>query len=138
MSEEYAETGPGSSVSGLSPVPEGDRTPGERVGDLRAHLAAVVHAAGCQCAGAPTGLTLRTLDVDLIADAVLHAGYRLVVDDDTTVERVARAIHHVGCGSDDLCKGYDHHGDWDRRIRDDSYEAEARAAISALRDGSNQ
>jgi hypothetical protein len=63
----------------------------------------------------------------------IASGYRRVVEDDDTIDLVARAIHQAECGYDDLCQGYDAHGEWDRRLREDSYEAAARAAVRALR-----
>jgi hypothetical protein len=68
------------------------------------------------------------------AMTAISSGYRRVVEDDDTIERLARAIHDAECGTDDLCKGYDAHGEWDRKLRDDAYESVARAVVRALRE----
>lgn len=98
-------------------------------GDLRARLACLVRQPFKGWVSSPTEAYAIA-----VADAILAAGYRLAVEDDTTIDRVARAIHHAECGYDDLCKGYDSHGEWDRKWREDSYEAAARAAVRAIRE----
>ena len=77
---------------------------------------------------------LREALADVLDVSLAEAGYRRVVEDDDTIERLARTIHDAECGTDDLCKGYDAHGEWDRRLRDDAYESVARAVVRALRE----
>jgi len=97
--------------------------------DLRARLAGLVRQPFDGWACSPTeAYALR------VAEAVLADGFRRVVEDDDTIERLARAIHDAECGTDDLCKGYDAHGEWDRKWRDDAYESVARAVVRALRE----
>lgn len=62
------------------------------------------------------------------AIAAVDAGYRLVSEDDATVERVARVLHDRLCDradGDEACEDYDDHR-W--------YKADARAAVRALRE----
>ena len=119
-----------STASGL----EGDgrvRTPetdAEAATDaLRLELAFVIHEAGCQCRGHSLGWTIRDRDAQQLAQGVVEAGYRRVVDDDTTVERVARQM---------LAANGDHLVAWAEcrvQVRE-RYRALARAAVRALRE----
>ena len=83
-----------STTSGLKPAGR-VRTPGTGsqpvTGDLRLELASVIHEAGCQCRGHTLGWTIRDRDAQQLAQGVLDAGYRLVVDDGTTAEISALA-----------------------------------------------
>lgn len=95
-------------------------------------LAWVIHDAGCSCRGHKLGWTVRISDAQLLADAILAAGFRRVPEDSETVERVAQALHDTECG----CAV--RHGEWDWRDRPDSYVEMAGAALAALRGGERQ
>lgn len=72
---------------------------------------------------------------EYVADEVLARGYRLVAEDDTTVERLAVALHEAGCGCG---MTLDEHQTAMRRDFDEedpAYRAMARAAVRALREG---
>jgi len=73
-------------------------------------------------------------EIEQIAGQLRHAGGGQPEINDTTVDRVARAIHDAECGIDDACQGYEAHGTFDRYVREDSYTAVAHAAIQALRE----
>jgi hypothetical protein len=62
------------------------------------------------------------------AGLVIAAGYRRVVEDDDTIERVARILHDRLCDradGDEACEDYDDHRWW---------KADARAVVRALRE----
>jgi hypothetical protein len=137
-----ADSVPSVAAPGRTPAREGDRTPGERTDDLRAEqdrikdrrrrereLAAVMDpAAFDDMATIPTARRReRQLDALLFASSAISAGYRLVSDDEATVDRVAAAMFDAY--NTWVTWGQADEGDRER------FRGHARAAVRALRDG---
>lgn len=94
-------------------------------------LGTIIHNAACQCRGHATGLTLRSRDVNAMADAVLSAGFRRVAEDPETVERVAKAMWSGPPEWDDsVVQNLEQYGK--------TWRAMAAAALAALRGGEQQ
>lgn len=139
----------------LDPVAYDPKIVAENVGQewdrTNRQMEAMAHARAALAAGYRPAPTLDAALVDLItadydeswsiptrphaeaiADRILRAGYRLVSDDDVTVDRVARAMiaNRLPAGCDDL----DRMRAW-RRLSDrerEGWRATARAAVRAL------
>lgn len=65
--------------------------------------------------------------VEALADAILAAGYRKVILDESAIDRAAKALHDLGATA----------SHWDERDSDlkDLYREDARAVIAALNIG---
>lgn len=102
----------------------------------RAAMAEIAHGANDTSITSTTFWTSSPYDqIENVVDALLVAGYRLVSEDDDTVERVARAMLAARLPSEqddlDALRQWHHSGDSVR----DGWRRTARAALAALRGG---
>ncbi len=119
---ESPETVAGVAAPGRTPATEGDRTPEGRTDDLRAEMAAIAHAPSKTLLGRDPISSCPSPHeaVERAVDALIAAGYRLVSEDEATVDRLAGLLT-----------------DWfEGRGRAEFWDAQdmARAAVRALRE----
>lgn len=143
----------GASVAapGRTPAVEGDRTPEGRTDDLRAEagdlsddaalvaLATVIDPEAMAVGGnlpiaEAMGWMARQDRALLDAHAIHEAGYRLVSEDDTTVDRLAVVLHSAGCGCGMSLDDHQAAMRNDFGEEDPGFAEMARAAVRALRE----